>query len=110
MTHQTRTFTIADPRSFDGDPFEVADRAVAQAEGLAKLAHNAAKDAFVMARNAEMERELMRGDDPQPMEWEDGPHGRRFQEAMDRINDTITDLALLRKAAGFNPKTPLNGA
>lgn len=107
MTQQTQSFTIADPRTFDGDPFEVADRAVAQAEGLAKLLQRATDDALVMARNAEMERELMRGEEPRPLTWEEGPHGRRFQQVKDDIDTAISQLGVLRKAAGFNPKRPL---
>lgn len=107
MTHQTQTFSIADPRTFDGDPFEVADRAVAQAEGLAKLLERAIEDARVMARNAEMERELMRNDEPAPIRWEDGPHGKRFENIRDRAQASVRELGVLRKAAGFNPKRPL---
>lgn len=107
MTISTKTFTIADPRTFDGDPFEVADRAAAQAEALASLLATSIHDAWVMARNAEMERQIIAGNDPDAAAFETGPHGKSFAAAEADVAKLVNKLSVLRKAAAFNPKGPL---
>lgn len=104
---QTQQFTVADPRSFDGDPYEVAARAAAQAAAVARILAQTVESARVMARNAEMERELSRGDDPKPVKWDEGPHGRRFDEVQSAAEAAEKALQILGKAAGFDPKSPL---
>jgi hypothetical protein len=109
LTHQTKTFTITDPRDLDGDPYEVAAKAVAQAEALTMLTQNAVKDAFVMARNAEMERQILATGEPDAAAFEQGPHGRKFEAAIQALTEVITDMHLETRAAGFNPKGKLDG-
>lgn len=109
MTHQTQTFTIADPRTFDGDPYEVAERAVAQAEALVKLSTQAVYDAWVMARNAELERQIVATGEPNATEFEQGIHGRKFADLITQFQEAQTTLAMLRRSAAFNPKGKLDG-
>ena len=60
MTQATRHFAIVDPRTAAGDPYEVAYRAVAQLEGVAKLLEEELEPTFIMVRNAALERQLQR--------------------------------------------------
>lgn len=99
-----QTFTIVDPRTLDGDPYEVAEHAARQAQAVARLLSQTVESARIMARNAEMERELARGDDPAPVEWEDGPYGRRFEEVKSAAEAAAKALDMLARASGFNPK------
>lgn len=109
MTHQTQTFTICDPRDYDGDCFEVAERAVLQAAAIHTLYQQALQDAFVMSRNAEMERQLAGGSDPSAAKYESGPHGQRFERLAEEAKLTSARLKVLTKAAAFNPKGRLDG-
>jgi hypothetical protein len=107
-TANTKQFFIADPRSFDGDPFEVAERAAAQALALVKLAEEATEGAQVMARNAAMERDLIARSTPDPDGYDAGPEGRQWVDIRGDLAAMATRLAILTRAAGFNPKRPLN--
>lgn len=108
MPDRTQTFVIADPRHMDGDPFDVAERATKQAAAVARVLVQAATGAFVMARNAEMERQIMAGDDPDAVGFEETAQGRRFAAVKKAAEDAEQSLTLLAVAAGFNPKRPLN--
>lgn len=106
MTHNTQTFAIADPRTFDGDPFEVAERAVAQLAGLAALIDREIPATLLMVRNAEMERNLIATDEADAAGFDESLQGQRWQEARDRLLGFRNDLAILRRVAAFNPKNP----
>ena len=108
MTHDPKHFVLIDPRTFDGDPFEVADRACKQADAIARLLAHAIEGANIMARNAEMERNLMEGDDAKATEWEDGAQGKRYATLIESVRLVEGQLKLLSKAASFNPKKPLS--
>lgn len=103
----TKQFIVTDPRTFDGNPYEVAERAVAQAEALLAVAVDAAEAAAVMARNAEMERQLERRETPDPLKFETGPHGKLFKQVSDETHKNIERLGMLKRAGGFDPKRPL---
>lgn len=108
MSTDHTTLTYTDPRTFNGDPFEVADRAFEQVEATAALHERALSDAFVMARNAEMERALYAA----PNEVPDGDAyarsaaGQRLGSFLDQIKTQIAGLSPLRRAASFNPRRP----
>lgn len=110
MTTNTQTFTVADPRTFDGDPFEVAQRAVAQALGTAKLLEQTVAWARLMARNAEMEREILRGEDPDAAGFDVSAQGRKYDALVESLETIEEQLRLLARVAGFNPRTPLGPA
>lgn len=99
----TTTFTVADPRTFEGDPYEAAERACRQIEAMLKLAEKLLPATRIMVRNAEMERHLIDGD-ARPMEWEEGIHGRRFDKAVEDLEKLRQEFAVQAQAAGFNPK------
>lgn len=106
MPDLTQTFTVADPRTFDGDPYEVAFRACHQASAIAGILVKSIEDANVMARNAEMERNLIDSDDPKAGDWDQSPQGRRFEELSVQVDNVRLALEALAKASSYNPKKP----
>lgn len=106
MSHEPKTFTITDPRLYDGDPFDVAQRACLQAAALARLLTQSLEGANVMARNAQMERELQAEDEPNAAGWPDTAQGRRFAKLIQLSKEFEQVLALLAKASSYNPKKP----
>lgn len=97
---------VTDPRDFDGNPYEVADRALAQVDGAIKAAEAALDAAFLMARNADMERNLALGRPPAGSEYAEGPQGRRLRSLGEQLTAIRVDLGMLRRAASFDPKHP----
>lgn len=106
MTETQTTYTYTDPRNFPGDPFEVASAALAQAAAAAKLLQKALDDANVMARNAEMERQLYRGEEPDAFAWESSALGRKLAALGDETAAIQRGLVPIQRAAGFNPRNP----
>lgn len=102
----TFIYTYTDPRYFDGDEFEVAAKAVEQAEESVRRAATAVEDANVMARNAEMTRNLWAGGDSRGNEWPESPQGKGFLDVAARLGFVLRRLAILKAAAGFNPRNP----
>lgn len=107
----TRTITITDPREFDGDPYQVAERAVAQIKGLMLLVAENLDAVDKMARNAELERLLSAGtNDAEELRriaaaWPESPQGRTLSRAMERLEASVNELSLLEKAVAYNPKS-----
>ena len=106
----TRTITITDPREFDGDPYQVATRAVEQLKGILLLAAENLDAVDKMARNAELERLLSMQVDSQELRdqahgWPESPQGRRLAGILDRLELSVKDLQGLEKAVGYNPKS-----
>lgn len=104
MTQQTKQFAVADPRSFDGDPYEVAERAFTQAEGIARILEQAIADARVMARNAEMSRQLETSGQADAAAFEDTVLARQIDAAKSSAAKVTKSLGVLGRAAAFNPK------
>ncbi len=102
-----RTFTVADPRTFEGDPYEVAERAVRQAAAVAAVLAHLLDATEKMARNAEMERAFANHEQPKGSEWPNTPQGIRFAAVSDCVDSVQKSLGVLAVAAGFNPKAPL---
>lgn len=103
---ELKTFTIAHPRDFDGNPFEVASRAVAQVAGVVHLAREAVGAAELMARNAEMTRRIDLGGQPEGDKWTETPQGRNWQALRDELDAVEKRLRTMKMAAGFDPKHP----
>lgn len=106
MTHDTQTITVADPRRFDGNPYDVAFRACHQAAAIARILQTSIEDANVMARNAEMERNLIDSDDPRAADWDDGPQGQGFNQLSNEVGSIQRKLEALARAASYDPKHP----
>ena len=99
-------FTITDPRTFDGNPFEVAERAVAQLEGLMVLLRESAPLAELMARNAEMTRRMDSGQEPEGDRWATEPQGRQWAALDEETQRVLKRLRAMKAASGFDPKHP----
>ncbi len=106
MTHEPRAFVVTDPRTFDGNPYEVAGRACAQAKAVAAILAECVETALIMGRNAEMSRREQASGDPGAKEWEDSPPGRKFARAHADVKRIERDLAVLGTAMSFDPKHP----
>lgn len=104
MAQEPKHFTVVDPRTFEGDPFEVADRAVAQAQAVARVLVGCTETASIMARNAEMERNLMASAEAGASEWDDSLYGKRWNALKEALRRVEKELGTLGKAAAFNPK------
>jgi hypothetical protein len=106
MLHEPKHFTITDPRTAEGDPYEVAERAVAQLEAVVRVASEAAPLAVLMVRNAELSRQQYRGQEPDGLGWPDTAEGRKWTDVVARLRATVDTLAVLRRVAAFNPAKP----
>jgi hypothetical protein len=78
MPREPRTFTVADPTTFDGDPFEVAERALRQAGAVAFVLSEAIEDARGMVANAEMERQIYANGEANIEAFDNGPQARKL--------------------------------
>lgn len=103
---QFRQFTIADPKLFDGNPFEVAERAVAQLEGVIDLARQLAPTAELMARNAEMTRRMDLDGQPEGDRWAETPQGRQWHALREELQRVDRRLMAMKAAASYDPKHP----
>lgn len=107
MSDSTQQFAVADPRTFDGDPFEVAERAVRQAAAVASVLSAAVEGAYIMARNAELERQLIASGDCDAVAWEESAQNKRWASVNEDVATIQKNLTVLVRAAGFNPRAPL---
>lgn len=106
MTHDPTEFVITDPRTFEGDPYEVAERAAAQVEALLSLTIGAIAPAELMARNAWMQRRIDTSEAPEGTEWPESPEGKRWARLKAALAAERPGAKGLKLAAGFNPKRP----
>lgn len=103
---QSTNFTITDPRTFDGNPYEVAERAIGQIEALILLARTSLPAAELIARNAEMTRRMDLGGEPEGDRWVEEPQGRQWKALTDELEHTLKRLRAMKAASGFDPKHP----
>lgn len=104
MTQYTQTFAIADPRTFEGDPYEVAERAALQAAALARLLKQTTEGARLMVRNADLQRQLDLDGDCSAASFEDSVVAQKLAKAIEDAAAAEKALTLVAKAAAFNPK------
>lgn len=107
--HEPFTFTVIDPRDLDGDPYEVAERAVLQAAALARLLLISTQTAHLMARNAELERQLRADGSCDAEAYDTSPQGLKFARVYEATKDSEKALKALALAAGYNPNSPIGG-
>lgn len=96
-------FRYHDPRQLEGTPYEVAGAAFSQALSVGKLYQRALEDAFILARNAEMERNLQAGLAPDGAGFPDTALGCRMTATKDdfkRIQRMVTGE---QSAACYDP-------
>lgn len=101
------TVVLTNPADYDGDPFEVAQRSVKQAVAMARVYVAATESARLMARNAELERQLMRDGSCDAVAWEESAEGKRYAKLIEQGKAHIRTLEILERVAGFNPKAKL---
>jgi hypothetical protein len=106
MSQRERHFTVADPRDFDGNPFEVAERALAQIGGLLDLVSELVPASELMARNAEMTRRIDLGGEPEGDKWVTEPQGRKWALAKEQLKELRKHVRVLTTAASYDPKHP----
>lgn len=109
----TQTLTITDPREFEGDPYQVAERAIQQTRALALILLDSIVAVDLMARNAELERQLALGTDSEALRraaagWPESPQGRKLQKLSEAVREAAEGLQSLEKAAAYNPKAAPN--
>jgi hypothetical protein len=111
MAREAAQFTYLDPRSFDGTPYQVAERACNQAAALVSLAIQAAEDANVMARNAELSRGMAldaEADTRQAaLDWEESPQGSMLAATTTELERCARILGAVGQAAAYDPKAKL---
>ncbi len=106
-TFETQYFALPDPRDMDGDPYEVAQRSCLQAEALARMLAITLEATSLMARNAQMERNMVETPhDPRAGEWEDSAQGTQFARCHKNAKNIERTMNTLAKASGYNPKKP----
>jgi hypothetical protein len=106
VTQQFKSFTIADPRDFDGNPFEVAERGVSQLQALMLLAEQSLPAAELMARNAEMTRRMDLGGEPEGDKWVETPQGRQWAALKEDLKAVQKRLKVMKAAASYDPRHP----
>lgn len=104
---EDKTFMVTNPADYDGDPYDVAVRAILQTEALVEILDKALDSARIMARNAELERQLALTGECDAPGFDDSPQGRHFAKAATELDNVGTRLRALRQAAGYNPKAKI---
>lgn len=104
--YQPIEIVFVDARNFDGDPYEVAGQAVAMADGILQVGERAIEVANLMARNAEMERNMALGQPPAGDEWPNTPQGKLWTGVEQRVEELRKRLRTLKAAAEYDPKHP----
>jgi len=100
------TYVYVNPNTLDGDPFQVAEAAFKQADEVGRLYGKAINDAYNMARIAEMEREIQRGEEPNGSMFVETPLGSKLSDVSSMTNRTRKSLKAVGVAAAYNPRNP----
>lgn len=102
-----KTFTITDPGSHEGTPYEVAEAALRQVSGLVELASQTLVQAEAMVLNAQLSRNLYETpEDARADEWDDGIQKRKLAEVAASLDEASRQLSLLARAAAYDPQNP----
>jgi hypothetical protein len=97
---------VQDPRLYDGDCYQVAERAIQQLRGVIAEAEKLMGPTVLMIRNADLERTLALGNSLGDVaaEWPESPQGRKLTKIEEDLAGIRTSLELLQRAASYNPK------
>lgn len=104
--YQPIPFMFVDAREFDGNPYEVAEQAIAMVDGILQIAEKAVEVADLMARNAEMERNLVLKKPAAGDEWPNTPQGVLWAGQARDLTEIRRKMVALRAAAAYDPKHP----
>lgn len=103
MTHKPQIIVITDPRTFDGTPYAVAERAMGQIIGLLGQTLDVMPETRKMVLNADLERQLAYGQEP-------NPHASVLTKKLLSIERQMADLRkqleVIERAAVYDPKHP----
>lgn len=103
MPHPPKAVTIIDPRMFDGTPYEVVGRAIRQTAALIALTVETMHPLRRMVLNAELERQMALGAEPDPdnsIQW------RQLSEMTEQLVAMERKLEIIERAATYDPKHP----
>ncbi len=106
MPKSQTTYVYVDPRFLEGSPYEVAGKAIEQAERAAELLDTALTDANVLARNAELQRQLDTTQTCSAERWDAGLQARILTGFKAALAEHGTKLSAAKRAASFDPATP----
>lgn len=95
---------IPDATEADGTPYEAAEAAVDAALEALAAAQKALNVASVLARNAELSRQIEFNLEPSVAEWERTLPFKRLHDAADRVALSRNTLAPVKQAVRFDPK------
>lgn len=101
-----KNLVVLDPRTFDGDPYQVAVRSIQQLIALLDVLGENLDTSALMVRNADLEKELALGNklgDAGKL-WHDSPLGRQLLIISKQLEDSKRRLGSIEKAVGFDPK------
>lgn len=101
-----KTLAITDPRMYDGDPYDVAEKSVAQIKGLLEMVDEVLPATRLMVCNAELERQLWNGEEADAIAWEESLVGRKWQGVADQLIALQNELNVLHRAAAYDPRKP----
>jgi hypothetical protein len=108
MPRPTHKFAFVSPNTFDGDPFEVAERSLKQAEALVMLARQALDESQPMVLNAVMELAIQTNPDADLKkvirEWPEQGLAKKLSRVRDDLTSAQKALAVAAAAAAYNPK------
>ncbi len=104
MTQVTQQFAVADPRGFEGTPYEVAERAALQASAVARILRQTMDATRLMVRNADLERQLAFSGECDVQAFEDSVVARKIDKVTADVIEAERQLVLVSKAASYNPK------
>lgn len=103
MTHNPKVLVVTDPRTFDGTPYAVADRAVAQITGLVKLTLDVMPETRKMVLNADLSRQMDIGEEP---DAKASVLNVKLKEIEKELAEIRKRLETIHRAAGYDPKNP----
>lgn len=103
----TTSFVVVEPESFEGTPYEVAERALQQVDALVCLASTTLVQSERMVLNAQLSRNLYETpDDARANEWDSSVQRRKLDAISAQLDEAHKQLSLLARAAGYDPQNP----
>jgi hypothetical protein len=109
MPYEPKNFTVVDPRTMEGNPYDVAERAIHQANAVCAVLQHVLEGARLMARNAELSRQMALGQEPDVDAWEANPQAAMLDKILADTEQAKERLKVLARAVGYDPINPPKG-
>lgn len=105
----TRTYSIdvVDARDVDGTPYEACTVAYDNLIGIVIAAQDAIEAALILSQNVDLQRQVDQGKPMDATGWPDGVVATRLAGMRGTLAEMQDQLAVLKRAATFDPKRPL---